>query len=372
MRLLIIARPFVFHGGVEHATAGLVQALVEHGYDVHLASPPGQPPISGATLHRLPVPPLPAVGRVLALAVAARRLVASGGWDVVQSHERTLCQQIYRAGEGCHRAYLASRDRPAARGLYHRVVLALERRVFERTLRIVAIARAGKREIETLYHVDPGRVSVVYNGVDLERFHPRHRAALRPAAREEAGIPARAWAVLFVGSGFERKGLAAAIEALAALEDRASRLLVVGKGDTAPYGALAARLGLTERVMWLGPRPDIERWYAAADVCVLPTRYEPFGNVHLEALASGLAVVTSLLAGGSEVVRPGVNGAVTDPRDPRAVAAALQAVRDLSPSRAAEMAAAARASAEPFTYAAQVAALGRLYAECVAGRAHLS
>ncbi|OLC33547.1 MAG: hypothetical protein AUH81_13760 [Candidatus Rokubacteria bacterium 13_1_40CM_4_69_5] len=254
MRLLIIARPFVFHGGVEHATAGLVQALVEHGYDVHLASPPGQPPISGATLHRLPVPPLPAVGRVLALAVAARRLVASGGWDVVQSHERTLCQQIYRAGEGCHRAYLASRDRPAARGLYHRVVLALERRVFERTLRIVAIARAGKREIETLYHVDPGRVSVVYNGVDLERFHPRHRAALRPAAREEAGIPARAWAVLFVGSGFERKGLAAAIEALAALEDRASRLLVVGKGDTAPYGALAARLGLTERVMWLGRR----------------------------------------------------------------------------------------------------------------------
>jgi UDP-glucose:(heptosyl)LPS alpha-1,3-glucosyltransferase len=372
MRLLIIARPFVFHGGVEHATAGLVQALVEHGYDVHLASPPGQPPMRGATLHRLSLPPLPAVGRVLALAAAARRLVARGGWDVVQSHERTLCQQIYRAGEGCHRAYLASRDRPAARGLYHRVVLALERRVFERTPRIVAIARAGKREIETLYHVHPGRVSVVYNGVDLERFHPRKRAALRPAARAEAGIPTQAWAVLFVGSGFERKGLAAAIEALAALGDRASRLLVVGKGDTAPYGALAARLGVAERVIWLGPRPDIERWYAAADVCVLPTRYEPFGNVHLEALASGLAVVTSALAGGSEVVRPGVNGAVTDPRDPRDIAAALQAVRDLTPSRAAEMAAAARASAEPFTYAAQVAALGRLYAECVPGKANLS
>src|SRR3989442_3491206 len=201
---------------------------------------------------------------------------------------------------------------------------------------------------------------------------PIYRAALRPAAREDAGIPVWAWGVSFGGSGFGRKGLAAAIEALAALEDGAGRLLVVGKGDTAPYGALAARLGLTERVMWLGPRPDIERWYAAADVCVLPTRYEPFGNVHLEALASGLAVVTSLLAGGSEVVRPGVHGAVTDPLDPPAVAAALQARRGLCPSVASEMAAAARASAEPFTYAAQVAALGRLYAECVAGRAHLS
>lgn len=372
MRLLIIARPFVFHGGVERATVGLVQALVEHGYDVHLASPPGQAPVRGATLHRLPVPPLPAVARVLVVAAAARRLVARGGWDVVQSHERTLCQQIYRAGEGCHRAYLASRDRPAARGLYHRVVLALERRVFERTPRIVAIARAGKREIETLYRVHPERVAVVYNGVDLERFHPRNRGRLRHAAREEAGVPAAAWTVLFVGSGFERKGLAPAIEAFAALEDRGSRLLVVGKGATAPYGALATRLGVAERVRWLGPRPDIERWYAAADVCVLPTRYEPFGNVHLEALASGLAVVASVLAGGSEVVRPGVNGAIIDPRHPRDVAVALQGLRDLSPPRAAEVAAAARASAEPFTYAAQVAAFARLYAECVGGKPNLS
>jgi UDP-glucose:(heptosyl)LPS alpha-1,3-glucosyltransferase len=176
--------------------------------------------------------------------------------------------------------------------------------------------------------------------------------------------------VLFAGSGFERKGLAPALEAFAALGDRGSRLLVVGKGHTGPYRALAARLGVAERVAWLGPRPDIERWYAAADVCVLPTRYEPFGNVHLEALASGLVVVTSRRAGGSEVIQPGVNGAVIDPRDPRDVAAALQGVRDLSPARAAEMAAAARASAEPFTYAAQVAALGRLYTECVAAKAN--
>src|SRR5207253_1759863 len=83
-KLLNIARPFVFHGGVERATAGLVGALVDHGYDVHLLSPRGQAPMRGVTLHPLSLPPLPSAARVLALAVSARRAVAGGGWDVVQ------------------------------------------------------------------------------------------------------------------------------------------------------------------------------------------------------------------------------------------------------------------------------------------------
>jgi UDP-glucose:(heptosyl)LPS alpha-1,3-glucosyltransferase len=146
----------------------------------------------------------------------------------------------------------------------------------------------------------------------------------------------------------------------------------VGKGEAGPYRALAARLGVAERMVWLGPRPDVERWYAAADACVLPTRYEPFGNVHLEALASGLPVVTSTGAGGSELIRPGLNGAVVDPRDAPAVAAALEDLRQLGPAGAARVAAAARASAEPFTYAAQVEAFGRLYGACRADKAKLS
>lgn len=363
MRLLIITRPFVFHGGVEQATAGMVRALVENGYEVHLASPGPPPPLPGVTFHSLPLPPLPATARVLALALVARRLVERGRWDVVQSHERTLRQDVYRAGEGCHRAYLLLRSAGSPRALYHRVVLALERRVFERSPWIVAIARVGKREIETLYAVSPERVRIVYNGVDLDRFHPEHRARLGPAARVEAGVARDAWAVLFVGSGFERKGLDTALEAFAALDDRASRLLVVGKGDAAPYRRLAERLGIAGRVVWLGPRRDVERWYAAADVSLLPTRYEPFGNAHLEALASGLPVVASRRAGGSELIQDGVNGAVVDPLDVRAVTCALEELRAAGPARVAEVRAAARRAAEPFTWAVHVAALGRIYAQ---------
>jgi len=361
MKLLLIARPYSYQGGVERATDRLLRALADHGYEVYLLSSHGQPAIAGVTVHRLTLPSRPGSLRLLLFVAATRRFVARGHWDVIQSHVRTLCQHVYRAGEGCHRAYLVTRA-GSARGLYHRLVLALERRVFARTPAIAAIARRGKREIETLYGVASDRVSVVYNGVDLERFHPRNRTVLGGSARDEIGLGAGVWTLLFVGSGFERKGLATAVEALAALSDHDSRLVVIGRGHRATYEALACRLGVDKRIIWLGPRHDVERWYAAADVAVLPTRYEPFGNVHLEALASGVPIVTSTEAGGNELIDDGANGAVVDPRDPKKLGAAVERFRDLSKAGLEQARAAARRSAEPFTYAAQVAGFSRIYA----------
>ena len=105
---------------------------------------------------------------------------------------------------------------------------------------------------------------------------------------------------------------------------------------------------------WIAPRPDVERLYAAADAVALPARYEPFGNVHLEALASGVPVLTSAMTGGSEVVRDGVSGAVTDSLGLADIARGLRTIRDGDAGR---LALAARASAEPFTYAAQAEGL---------------
>jgi UDP-glucose:(heptosyl)LPS alpha-1,3-glucosyltransferase len=309
---------------------------------------------------------VPAAARVLVLPLAARLAVRRRDWDVVQSHERTLCQDVYRAGEGCHRGYLeAMSPRSHRRAAYHRLLLALERRVFATTPHIVAISRRGAEEIARIYAVPAARLSVVYNGVDLRRFHPDNRARHRASARAEAAIPADAWVALFAGSGFERKGLATALEALAAVDDRTSRLLVVGKGDTRPYRATAERLGLDRRVAWLGARPDLERWYAAADVLVLPTRYEPFGNVHLEALASGVPVVTTTASGGAEAIAPD-SGAVVAPGDAKAFAAALDGLRGMDPAR---LLTAARTAAEPFTHERQVTDFQRIYQRVPASRA---
>jgi UDP-glucose:(heptosyl)LPS alpha-1,3-glucosyltransferase len=206
---------------------------------------------------------------------------------------------------------------------------------------------------------------VIYNGVDLERFHPDNRPRYRRDVRRELGLADEAWTVLFVGSGFARKGLDTVIEGVARAADRGGKLVIVGKGKREPYAGLATRLGVADRLTWLSPRRDTERLYAAADVVALPSRYEPFGNVHLEALASGLPVITSAASGGAEVIEPGRNGMIVDPGDDHALADALDRLR-AGPAEG--WAAAARRSALPFTHEAQVAAFEKVYAEIAAAR----
>jgi UDP-glucose:(heptosyl)LPS alpha-1,3-glucosyltransferase len=362
MKLALICRPFSFHGGIETATAGLVNALVKRGgHDLHLLTTAAQFPAPGITIHRLPVLSQPSVLRHLSFALAARRAARAGGFDLVQSHERALEQDIYRAGEGSHRAYLGAMGRSRVQvNPQHRLLLHLERRIF--TLRsarhIVAISARGKAEIEALYGTPSTSITVVYNGVDLARFHPDNRQRWRDDMRTSLGIPAEAWLIAFVGSGFERKGLGPLLDAVARLGDRRVRVLVAGKGRTEVYREMAARLGVADAVTWIAPRPDVERVYATADVVALPARYEPFGNVHLEALASGVPVLTSAATGGAEVVGDGVSGAVVAAPAPEEIARGLREMRDGDAGR---LGVAAREAAEPFTYAAQVEGLEEIY-----------
>jgi UDP-glucose:(heptosyl)LPS alpha-1,3-glucosyltransferase len=360
MKLGLVCRPFSFHGGVETATAGLLGALLRAGHQVELISTRRQPDVPGVVVRRVPTIRHPSALRLLSFALGARSAATRGGYDLVQSHERGLWQDLYRAGEGCHRGYLEALGRDAGINPYHRLVCALEGRIFRlRAARhVVAISRQGKEEIERRYGADPARVTLVYNGVDLERFHPDHRARHRKRVRDALAIPEQAWIVLFVGSGFERKGLGPLIEGFARLADRESRLMVAGKGSRAQHEGLAAGLGVGDRVIWTGPRPDVETLYAAADAVALPARYEPFGNVHLEALASGLPVLSSSRAGGSEIVHQGANGWVVKEPTAAEIVVGLTALRE---GPVGGWAPRARASVESFTYVAQAQAFGALY-----------
>lgn len=362
MRLGLICRPFSFHGGVETATAGLLTALRQAGHDVELISTRRQASVAGLVVRRVPTLRHPSVLRLISFAFAARAAAARHGYDLVQSHERALTQDVYRAGEGCHAAYLEAMQRNVT-GLkpYHRLILTLERRIFQlRTARhVVAISRQGKEEIERRFGTDPARVTLIYNGVDLERFHPDNRGRHRRPTRQALRIPEEAWTVLFVGSGFERKGLDSLLGAFARVADTDSRLVVTGKGDVGRYQRLAASLGIAERTIWTGPKEGVERLYAAADAVALPARYEPFGNVHLEALASGVPVLSSARAGGSEIVIRGENGWVAAEVAVAPIAEGLAALRD---APAGGWTARARASVERFTYAAQAQAFTTLYA----------
>jgi UDP-glucose:(heptosyl)LPS alpha-1,3-glucosyltransferase len=153
--------------------------------------------------------------------------------------------------------------------------------------------------------------------------------------------------VLMVANEWHRKGLGVVIEAAAQLGDRRIRIDLVGPRDPVDYRPIAARLGLADRLHWHGASTDAGRFYAAADIFVLPTVYEPFGNVIIEAMATGLPVVVSKLAGAASAIDPGMSGLVVDdPRDADEVSANIYQLLD--PDRRVAMGAAAAPAVEGY------------------------
>src|SRR5205085_577110 len=126
---------------------------------------------------------------------------------------------------------------------------------------------------------------------------------------KDLGCPEGDTVFSFVGSGFARKGLATAIDALAATGRRDLRLVVAGKDRAmAKFVAQAARAGVGDRVTFLGGQEDVRFVYAASDCFILPTRYDPFPNSALEALAMGVPAIVSDQCGAAELISPGSNG----------------------------------------------------------------
>ena len=294
------------------------------------------------------------------------RTLAQHNFDLVQSHERIACCDIYRAGDGVHREWLAQRSRvlgPWKRiGLrfnpYHRYTLAAERRLFAspQLKAIICNSRMVKAEIMRHFGVAEDKLHVIYSGVDLEAFHPRLKERHRLPVRAQLGIPEHATIFLFVGSGFERKGLAAALRAL----PPDAYLAVIGHDKRAGrYQALANQLGIADRVHFLGPQQDVKPYYGAADVLVLPTLYDPFPNVALEALACGLPVVTSTKCGAAELLAQ--TGLVVDALDTAALGAAMTTLLDKN--HRATLGEQARRLASEFGMQAMTDNLLRLYGE---------
>jgi UDP-glucose:(heptosyl)LPS alpha-1,3-glucosyltransferase len=342
-------------GGVESAAYRLACELARRGTSVSaICRLAGEAP-AGVRVQRLAAPGFWQPLRVVAFSRAAAAATASG-FDVVHSFARTRWQDIYRAGGGSHAAYLErSYAHPGWQRLSprHQAILRIEEAVFRDPRQLVQCnAPRNATEIARRYGVPRERLAVIYNGVDTERFHPRVREAERAALRERLGIEGPA--ALFVGNGFRRKGLDRAIEGLARGGGKAL-LLVAGADAPAPWLDLARRHGVEGRVRLLGPRPDVPALHAVADLFVLPTRYDPFANACLEAMASGLAVATTPENGVADLLASGENGFVFAGD----FAPAFALLDD--PARLAAVGAAARRTAEALTWQRHADAVVALY-----------
>jgi len=371
LRLAVVRQRYTPFGGAERFVSRALPALEAAGTDVTLIARSWEGWESKRVIRVDPFH----VGRRWrdhSFARAARAAWRRHGFDLVQSHERIPGCDIYRAGDGVHRRWLeirAARGSAATRlGLalspYHRYVCAAERAMFEhpRLRAVICNSRMVREEILRGFRIEPEKLHVIYSGVDLDQFNPGAAPAWRGSTRNEIGCGPRDTVFLFVGSGFERKGLDTAIESLAYANSQAFWLVVVGKDrDTTRYEAQARRAGVAARVRFVGAREDVRPYYAAADCLVLPSRYDPFPNTVLEALAMGVPVIASERCGAAEVLRERGGGFVAPPDDAMDLARSMhQADRAL---RGGALQRVARSTAEGFGIDATARALVELYTQ---------
>lgn len=289
-------------------------------------------------------------------------------FDLVQSHERIPGASIFRAGDGVHATWLEQYNRiqsPLARWAqsfsgYHRYILNAEQQMFTHpNLRnVICNSRMVRDDIARRFGLNDDKLTVIYNGVDTQHFHPDVRQL---SLRASLGIPEKTPVLAYVGSGFSRKGVATALKAIQPHRD--VWLLVAGHDKhAAKFAKLANSLGVASRVTFLGPVADVRQIYGSADALILPTLYDPFPNVCVEALACGLPLLTSHGCGAAEWIKEGENGWVRDALDvtgyQQAIGVWIDGLR-----RGVDYAAAARATAEPYTLENMASQLQALYRE---------
>jgi UDP-glucose:(heptosyl)LPS alpha-1,3-glucosyltransferase len=376
VKLALVRQGYTPFGGAERLLEYAIEAIRAHDADVTMIS--RRWPASDA-IQTLTCNPFYA-GSLLrdwGFARGVLRLVQTHGFDLVQAHERIPGCDIFHAGDGVHAEWLRQRARITgiagrvrlALNPYHAYMKAAERKMFQsaKLRAAICVSQMVKAEIRTHFDVPEHKLHVIYNGVDTAKFNPQLASLHRAPVRAALGWPEQDVVLLLVGSGFERKGVGVTIEALRELPAHV-RLLVVGKDKLMErYRALARRLGLGSRVEFTGGQKDVLPYYGAADIFVMPSVYEPFGNVILEAFASGLPVVTSTKCGGGELIENGREGYVVDALDVRGIAAALSALTD--PARRQAAGAAARRRAESCTWKAMAGSFNDLYTNLLAPRA---
>ena len=315
----IVRRGYSSSGGAEAYLKRLAAGIVEAGHKVTLFTAANWP------REEWDFGPVIRVAGSSAIAFAdALGKTTQDNCEVLLSLERVWKCDAYRAGDGVHRAWLERRQELAGPlqklsrffNRKHTATLALEESLFAQggARRVIANSRMVKEEIVRFYGYSPDRIEVIYNGLAVPSTARREED--RTATRDSLELRKDDIAVLFAGSGWERKGLRFAIEAIERSEKQV-RLLVAGKGDHRKYRS--------SRIQFLGVVREMPSLYLAADIFLLPTLYDPFSNACLEALAAGRPVITTRANGFYEIIESGRHGTVVERADDiDAIVGALQ------------------------------------------------
>ncbi len=344
--LFCIDRYHPSRGGAERYLQDLSAALRLGGHRVTVAALDAE---ECAQTERILIkaPGFPRLSRELAFARGIRMLKKSGRFDRVVGFRHVLDADLFQPHEGLFIDSLIGSIRPFGTNPLIKAFLFLkklfspknlfflyaDRALFKRNrgLKVAALSEMTAKSIRRRQGRRAPAITVIPNGVDTERFNPGLRNKRDAGFMSAMGIPPRSSVVLFCAHNFRLKGLKEAIKGVAMFKGRGGDpvLVVAGRGKPRNYRSLCKRLGVEEIVIFTGDQPAMERLYAVADVLLHPTFYDPCSLVVLEALASGVPVITTGFNGAAELMTGERAGMVLDdPSDITGIASALENILD--------------------------------------------
>lgn len=340
-QITVIRSTYTAAGGVERVTVSLIEGLLKKGVRVTLLSMPNQKwPLAGPHLDIVPV----GIGRghrllqVWSFNRGVRRYLSRYRTACVLSLDKVVDFTHLHAGGGTHKTFLEIRrryDRGVAGffrriSLFHRYILYLEKKGFESPYlqKVRCNSSLVLDDIRRDYNVALEKLIVVPSGIRWKEMGPvfdnRHAVGAGLCRRHQ--LRSEWKMLLFLGSGFSRKGLDVAIRGLGYMPSD-YHLVIVGKGRSGYYQKLASGMGLGNRVHFLGPQPSGWRFAALARAMVLPSQYDPFGGAAAEGHAMGIPALVSDKTGYVDNVIHGQNGVIL--KTPMTDAAVRQAFAEL-------------------------------------------
>lgn len=316
------ARPTNSHGRYVLALA----AAFAPAHDVHIFTGRRESSgLDGVQYHLLPVMQRPSIARVASLWAQAAMRIRGGQFDIVHAQAADTPVGHVVTAHSCHPAAVAQWPDTTLYAKFHRLLgIWVERFVYRRIRLTIAVSHRTRHDLMRYYQVPGERIRVVHHGVDTQAFDVQNKPHVRREVRKHLGFAASDFALIFTAGNYRRKGLLTVLDALENLSSNV-KLLVLGCHADSPLVQRLNQSHLRDRVVMTGPVDDVGPYYAASDCFVLPTVYDTFGLVVLEAMASELPVIVSAAAGASELINDGENGFILpDPDDVSGLTQRLQ------------------------------------------------
>lgn len=325
-------------GGLEKYADRIAQAFLEKGARVSVLTTGLISAHPRIAFHSVKTVPWPGFFRMEQFDAFVQDWLKKNSPDLVFGMDRNRFQTHIRAGNGVHAAYLESRALTEGRikallchlNPLHRKILSLEKYAFENPMlqKLFTNSHMVRKQVLNYYKIDPNKIEVIHNGVEWHEMASSFAKweENRALALRKFNLNPNHFHFLFIGHGYLRKGLDRLLVGLSRLPFRDFTLSVIGKDNQIDlYRAIAVQCGLKNNIQFFGPSQEIRLFYQLADALVIPSFYDPFANVTVEALAMGLFVVSSRHNGGHEVLNRENGAIIEDLLNPDAMTQALQA-----------------------------------------------